>query len=631
MPVQYADSQFSSKSIGDAPEADILVRDLFTTENEQIADGLKTRKFDSGTIRKLIENFDSVHEGMHKRMDDDMSLYELEDFELDMFSDNMTLNEPRHMGDMVVQLCSGSILMLTVETEQQDQDLNNVIEQFHLSFFKSADEWLGQMLEPKLKQALSFFGAVRGWMVLRITIYRSSQGHLIPCVMALDPRYTKWGVGMGGFIWVAYETWRTAEEILLDYGVKSQGEVGKITDFWSEKENVILLDDREISRNKHNIGYPPFVIYPCSNQPKIMGSDMGTAKKHLKGWGESVFAANRKLYPVMNKILSIWLSLIVKAHKPGGFIMTDDDTINIEELPYGSGTATKLPFNSKWEPVVPADVASTTPELFGQLAAAIQRGGISWVTYGQLWKGQELSGNALEELKQGLSRIVTPILDSLGAVFQRAARMVEEQFTSYGENWEAKGYDTKGNHFFKTIEPDDISPNHEIRFEFLSITPQEEAANIAKAQMMKTSQLADDEFIDKEIMKFQDPAGIEDRKLMAQGRQVSPKILMLEIIKAYRKRGQDMYADILSAELEKALIMEQTQQQQAMGQPTLPQGTPQQALPPGTSPEEQPVPQPALPENFAGTTGYGARQPRTLMEGPPTPVRPPRETILPRR
>lgn len=605
MPTQYKESQFSATSIGDAPEADIIATDVEETERENIAKGLKERKFTAGTIRKLIENFDSVHKGLHERMDSDLALYELEDFELDMYSDNLTLNEPRHMGDMVIQLCNGSILMLTIETEEQDDDRNNVIEQFHLSFFKSADEWLGQRLMTKLKQALSFYGAIRGWMVLRITIYRDAQGRLVPCIMALDPRFVKWGVDIDGYVWVAYETWRTAEEILLDYGKKAEGEVGKITDFWSRKENIILLDDKEIDRVKHNVGAPPFIIYPCTNQPKIIGGNMSDAKKHLRGWGESVYAANRKLYPVLNKILSIWLSLVVKAHRPGGFVITDDDTIVPEDLPYGSGTTVKLPIGSSWVPVVPADIASSTPELFGQLAAAVQRGGISWVTYGQLWKGQELSGNAIEELKQGLSKIVTPILDALGSIFQAAARMIEVQFMSYDTTWQAEGYDTKGNHFFRAIEPDDLSSNHEIRFEFLSITPQEEAANITKAQMMKESGIADDDYINKEIMKFQDPIGIEDRKAMMLGKQVSPKIQMIEIIKAYRKRGQNMYADIITAELEKILMLEQQQQMMA-GQP------PTEQLPPGQERLALPSGQP--PVSAAPPKG---RQPRTMSAGPP--------------
>jgi hypothetical protein len=65
MPVQYADSQFSAKSIGDAPEAEIIVRDVEETENASLAKGLKERKFDEATIKKLIENFDNVHKGLH--------------------------------------------------------------------------------------------------------------------------------------------------------------------------------------------------------------------------------------------------------------------------------------------------------------------------------------------------------------------------------------------------------------------------------------------------------------------------------------------------------------------------------------------------------------------------------------
>ncbi len=603
MPTQYADSQFSATSIGDAPEADIIARDVQQTENEAIAEGLKKGEFSAATIKKLIENFNSTHQELHKRMDGDMALYELEDFELDIYSDSMTFNEPRHMGDMVVQLCSGSILNLTIETEEKDEDINTIIEQFHLSMIKSADEWLSQMLLGRLKSELAFFGAIRGWMVLRVTIFRDNDGNLVPCIMVLDPRHIKWGVGMGGFVWVAYETWRTAEEILLDYGIKPKGDIGKITDFWSGTENVILCDDVEIpgKRIKHNVGCPPFVIHPCSNQPRVVGDDISNARKHLRGWGESIYAANRKLYPVLNKILSIWLSLIVKGHNPGGFIITDDDQVQIESTPWGKGQVEKLPIGSEWVPVQPADVAKTTPELFGQLAAAIQRGGISWVTYGQLWKGQELSGNALEELRQGLSKIVQPILEALGVTFQRMSRMVEDQFMSYDTAWNAIGWDTKGDHFFRAIEPDDISSNHEIRFEFLSITPQEESANIAKAQMLKESGIGDDEFINKEIMKFKDPAGIEDRKLIQQGKVLSQKINYLEMIKAFRKRGETMYADILSAELEKIIIMEQMQtgmvQQEAQ----------QQQLA-------------ALPGNFqpnAPQLTQGQGQPRTLLAGPP--------------
>jgi len=59
MAKQYSSSQFST-SIGDAPEAEIIAKDIQETENESIAQGLKEHKFNEGTIKKLIENFDSA-------------------------------------------------------------------------------------------------------------------------------------------------------------------------------------------------------------------------------------------------------------------------------------------------------------------------------------------------------------------------------------------------------------------------------------------------------------------------------------------------------------------------------------------------------------------------------------------
>ena len=201
--------------------------------------------------------------------------------------------------------------------------------------------------------------------------------------------------------------------------------------------------------------------------------------------------------------------------------------------------------------------------------------------------------------------------------------MVEDQFQSYGESWDAVGYDTKGNHFFRAIEPDDISMNHEIKFEFLSITPQEEAANIAKANMLKSSGLGDDKFIDSEIMKFQDPAGREDARLMQQGKVLSPKIMMLEVIKAYRKRGENLYADILSAELEQAMMMEQMQKmipQNAGGPPGQPPG-------PAAGP-----PSPAPPRGFnIPPPKANMRQPKSLIAGPPAPMRIPQSPMAPKR
>jgi len=540
-------------------------------KSTQVATQRKAGSYDAATIIKLVNSFNDTHFTRHERQDGDMRLYELEEFKLDEFSDNVTLNEPRHFGDMCIQLLEAAVPVVTVHDEEENPDKENTIEQFHISMFKSADEWLADMLEHPIKSTLAFWGSTRGWMSMRVTIYRDESGRLVPAIMPVDPRYLSWGIGMGGLKWVAYTTYRDADSVLTDYGYVAQQETVKVTDFWCVKENVVLIDDVEIQRKKHNIGYPPFVIFPVTTTPRVLGESAVMAKDYLKGWGESIFAANRNLYPALNKILTIWMTLIVKANKPGGFIRTEDRNLVIEETPYGKGTVETIPWESEWIPLTPADIAASTPVLFKEMAEAVQRGGFSWLLSGQLWKGQELSGTALEKLTEGVKKILTPLLVTMGLVCSKTARMVEDQFLSYETEWMAQGDDTRGKHFYRAIEPADIEGNHEIKYEFLSITPQEEVANYAKAQMMKQSDppLAPDSFIRKEVIKFQNPEQIGEDLDLQEIRNSNWKLKTLHQIELLTKRGMEMEAQILSKDFENMLKMEMAQQAMATAPPQM--------------------------------------------------------------
>jgi len=529
----------------------------------------KGRTYDQATITKLVNTFDTTYFALHERQDGDMRDYELEEFKLDDFSDNVTFNEPRNYGDMCIQLLEAAVPVITVHDEEENLEKENIIEEFHISMFKSADEWLADMLEHPIKGTLAYWGSTRGWMAMRITIYRDETGRLVPAIMPLDPRYLSWGIGMGGLKWVAYTTYRDADSVLTDYGHVAAQESVKVTDFWCAKENVVLIDDVEIQRKKHNIGYPPFVIFPVTTTPRVLGQSAVTAKSYLKGWGESIFAANRKLYPVLNKILTVWLTLIAKANKPGGFVRTEDQNLVIEETPYGKGNVVTLPWESEWIPLTPADIAASTPLLFKEIAEAVQRGGFSWLMSGQLWKGQELSGTALQELKEGVNKILTPLLLTMGLIYSKAARMVEDQFLSYGTEWLAQGDNTMGKHFYRAIEPTDLEGNHEIKYEFLSITPQEEVANYAKAQMIKESNLAPDSFIRKEVIKFQNPQLIDEDLDLQEIRNSNWKLKTKHQIELLQKKGMEEEAQMLIKDFGNMLQMEMAQQAMAMAPPQM--------------------------------------------------------------
>lgn len=546
--------------------------------------------YDERRVRQVVEDFELIHHDLHVRQDQDMADYELDEQGMGEYDEEIVFNEPRHFGDMTVQLLQASVPHIEVNYEDEDHEKENACEQFHTSLMKSADEWLQTQLMGTVKGNLAFWGATRGWMVLRITLFLDKDGNIVPMIIPCDPRFMSWGIGRGRLIWAAYSTWRTGDSIYNDYGLTVHSEDARVTDFWCSKENVVLIDDQEVLREPHNIELPPFLILPVTTTPKVAGSGIGSTRAHIKSWGESIYGANRGLYKAMNKILSIWLSLLVKSDKPGGFLFSDDPGLDMEETPYAKGTVQQLPFtNTRWEQVNPPDIAKSAPELFGQIASAVQRGGFPWVQYGQLWRGQELSGNALEELKEGVDKILIPLLTSMGLMYSRAARMAEQQFDSYGVKWMAQGYDSRGEHFFKTIKPRDLSGNHEITYDFVSIRPQQEAANYAKAKMMKDSQLAPDTFIRKEIVRFQNPQRIEDQMDIQQAGEMNPKVMALRKILKLEKEGTPASmaeAGIMRHDLQMQMMMEQAQMAQLMSpQPPPGQGG---AAPAGAAPAGPP-------------------------------------------
>lgn len=557
-------------------------------------------EFTATTISGLVTDFEATYKALHDRQDADMKLYELvaEDWLNDSFADNVTFNTPHHEADTIIQLLEGSRINVKVHDEKKNAEKEAKIEEFLISMFNSADEYNGFKLMPPLKTALSFWGALRGWMALETLIYQNKDGEITPDITAPDPRSLSWGVGREGLTWVNKRMFRLASEIEEEYDYKPKTKESQIDNFLTPKENILIVDGEEAKRDPHNLGYVPFVIHPITTFPKIIGESAATSKTHIKSWGESMFASNREVYKLINKILTVWMSLAVKSHNPSFWVPTDDTTFTLEETPYGKGTAVTVPADCKPIPVVPPDIANSVPELANILFGGAQRGGVSWAGgYGLLWKGQELSGEALTQLKRGLDKLTTPLLVGLGIVHSRAARMIEEQFLTYDEEWLAQGVDSKGRHFYRPISPDDLSGNHKLEIEFLSITPEDDQNNIAKAKMFQETGLAGNRYLREKVVQFQDYDLVEKEMREQEAEVLSPKIKMLRTIEALKKQGKKEEAALMTADFLKMLQQEQmadaagmkemSDRLQGIGEA---QGQPPQGQPP------QPVVQPGQPQ-----------------------------------
>jgi hypothetical protein len=317
---------------------------------------------------------------------------------------------------------------------------------------------------------------------------------------------------------------------------------------------------------------------------------------NVKYWGESAISGSRHLHEAVSKLLTIWMTLMEKSRNPGGFIIDPTGKLHDMDSPYGKNTWVALPENAKPIPLEAPDIATTLPQLLTFIWECIQRADFVAMKYGQLWKGQELSGSALQELGAGAQKSIAPVLEAMAQFYQQAARLLIDQYVSDGSQMRITGSDSKGRPFDESIAPEDLAGEYVIEIKFLATTPEEEAASYAKAQMIKNSELAPDSFIREKIVKFQDPDEVENKGYAQKAEQISPRVMLMRVIKALEKLGMTQEAQVMTIELQKLAIMDAANfagmSGGGTGEPSgaglgpeqaFAQGFPGQGIPPGSS------------------------------------------------
>lgn len=519
-------------------------------------------KKSTGEISKLITDFDHKYQALHGRMDSDFSLWSLDDYKLDDYSDNVTSTYPRFYAQAVLSQLSGAKLLITVHRMDRNKELESVMERGFYGWLRVVDEKLVQRLMPPLQANIGFMAAIRGAIAGR-TIYKDE-----PDIFPYDPRYIKYGLDSKGIIWSGYVTYREPYAIEFEYGHKPKkkkrdepSESTEVIEWIDERYYQVIVDEDYLTDEKHDWKRPPVVYVPVGASPLIVST--GDKYDYISVWCESIYGSSRNLYAVQNKILSIWLSLAAKSHKPSYFLFTPDGSMKIQGTPWGKGEMLPLPLDAKVEQVKPPDIASSVPQLFNIVSGLIGQGDFPSLYYGQLWKGQELSGKFAQNVFENVEQIKGALLQSMATFYRTALKSLGSQFMGMGNFSMVSGVDKFGNRFVDTISPEMFNGEYELEIDFRSISPEQEAANYAKAQVAKQSQLASDDFIREKLIQYQDPERIKREMYLENIEKINPKIYMIRTIEALRKEGKEEEAKLLEGELQLALMQ------------SIPQGQPQ--------------------------------------------------------
>lgn len=522
------------------------------------------------------------------RWDEDYDLWRLKEFTIDNWTSTITFNEPRAFANSVMQTVDSARLSIAVHRRDKDPQKESLMEKFAFAALANADENLANRVVngTRRQSSIAWFTGIRGFASGRILVI-NDDGELRFEILPYDPKFLSYGTDGRGIAWSCYTTWRDPTTVAYEYpeyqpkvkkkDIKDTDTGIKVLEFWDDKENVVIADDQEVQRAKHKLGKPPTIVVPCGATPLVVGNEGKYG--FIREWGDSFFAGARTLYPVQNEILSIWYSLVEKAHRPGFFIFDDALLGKKVSTPWGRGETQILSTNARTQLVDVPEIARSAPELFNIVSGAIQRVTFPYLKYGQVSGKEYPSGTGLSQLLQGPQSVLNPLLSAMSRFDKTAIKMIIEQYIKGGAEWFARGSDSKGHEFQETFTPEDMEGEFDVDVEYVSILPEQESANYAKAQLIKQSALADDKFIREKIIQFQDPKGIEDEMLVQNAELLSPTVKVLRIAKQLKDSGKEdeMHALLQDAGIEpkQTLMPEQPQGGAPMppGQPS-PQGIP---------------------------------------------------------
>ena len=536
-----------------------------------------------------------------------------------------TSNEPKTFAKQGITIASGAKIIPRVKgtpllTEDERLLLNHK-ERFIIGALAAADERLRRMMESTLQDQSSWYASIRGWIAVRALLRKKPNGETFVDISPLDPRNTFWGLGPNGLddAWVVSRTYKTPLEIKTLYGVDVSGsnitdQGVPIYDYVDATNHMVCTEDKVlVAMHKHGSPRTPVSIVPGGETPSISDPN-GT---HSSAVGESIYEADRRIYPYHNFTMSVVLELMSRARTPGTKVFSADGQKTLDEDPHQTGTQVGL--RTGFEDVRPMEQIETTKDatiFAGAVSGELQRGAIPHSVYGEL--EFQLSGFAINSLRQGVSTIITPIVKALIAMYKDICNLLVDQYvTGIFKPMELAGIDQNREYFDEEITPDMMKQaKGRIEVTILPELPQDEPAKMQMAMMARQpgsdgKPFMADRDIREDIMNYQDPDAIAAAVNEQLMESATPMAQALSWIRTAERMGRADLVQVYTSELERVMRDILAQSGQNGAAPNAP-GAPNGTLP-------------GVPADIAPSQATGVPQVApTPQQGPNVPPRSPR-------
>ena len=536
-------------------------------------------------ITKKVNDKELDESELHKRMDADFDLWNLKKTVYDNHktSINITSNDPITFSDDFQSKLSRAerqirIIMAETEGDDKREDIGK-LERLLVFAFEKADERLRRMLLPPLRDSEIWYSLIRGWAVGKFLVYMDGK-NVIFDFMAWDRRWVTCEVGSDGLLWVNNKTFRSADSIKDEYGSDIvKGNKNKdiaVNDHWKylspeEKENSVECNGEFLkSPTKHKLKSIPVLIMPIATRPPITTNE-GDASS---GYGESIYAANRGMYPIRNEFASVVASHAKLLAKQPMVNLYDEQGRELLETAYFSDAVLNLPKgHNELFPVPMKEISPTVTNMLNWLGNQVESGSLPDISVGT----PPPSGTLYNLIQEQSNKVFSPQLSLLDNFYADACYLIEEQLLTNKIKVDVK-VEQKRKYYETQVKPVDLKRPHIIKVEFTATTPWSRLETAQIADMVRKSGVPEG-WIWENIYKFPDPKGMQDLAAIELFRQ-SPKGAMLTAIEALLNTKDPKNAEEAASLIRDMYNMEMQENAQLQGMETTGMGsTPTGAIP----------------------------------------------------
>lgn len=529
-------------------------------------------------IKDQVRVADMQTGGIRARQVVDLLRYQQEPFRWSAVSERVPLNTPTMTSNEGYVLARTAMTMLNKarmtypapreSNNEQYKQAGRLREQMFAGFLRMADRRQTRLVSPSLRTSAGAMTCLRGFVCGLHVLTKNAKWETEARIEMWDPYNVYWGIDNGGIAWICHYQDLDADRMTARFGpsvltgyppqhLRMKDPTWRVWDYYDREENVLMIGERVALRQRHwgTDGYVPATVVPVG--PPLMAS-LHDGFVYSADFGESVYAANRNLYPKWDAALSAKYARLIYALNPAAFEKSRSGRPFIPpETPSAWEMGMRMTLNVADEQEVEAlpypDMPKEATELEGMMSGMLQRGGFSHIVQGQ--GGQLSSGYNTSLLMGSADFLLEPRMDAIKAWYEAAEESLFRQFVSgYFDGVRMQGMVRRGKTFDMTFEPSELRDAPPLMFEMKVINQAEIVQNLNLAMALRDPgrtgfPLLTDDTIRDRLLDVEDPDLEGALVRMQSARRSTPQALLLQSIKDAIDNEDEMLAKVLEGNL----------------------------------------------------------------------------------